>query len=196
MRSFLSTILFCFCGLVSALATPSRREALTAIAVLERDPLSENAPAAAGVVLQFVEESEDVMCMLSEDTIPWIGEEPDPDETKAAFSSLLMAVYLAGNTKAQLAARTASDDPYSGWLAAIRAYRQIQAKKKISIPALDELVAMQAKGTLKRHAEEVKAKGDEAAPDPITPPSSQTPTPRVKPPAPSAPKKRDPSLIE
>jgi hypothetical protein len=156
MRSFIALFLVLSATEV-VFAAPSRDEALTAIATLESNLLSDAAINASRVVTQFAQDSEEVAFTLGPDTVPWILEERAPNDADDAVYSMLLAVYFAGNAKSQLLRRKVEDDPYSGWIATIRAYRQIQTKRQVVITSLEKLSEMEAKGTLKTHAREVKS---------------------------------------
>ena len=105
----------------------SKREVLAAIEVLEKDPFGGRAAAAARTVAQFGEESEEVFLYLSDDTLPWMKDDALPAQAEAR--ALLMAVYFAGNIKAQLERKRVEDDPYSGWLLAIKTYREMRKRQ-------------------------------------------------------------------
>ena len=156
MKSLLAALLLLTATVVS-LAAPTREEALSAIATIEKDILSAAAIEAARTVTQFTEESEEVMITLGQDTIPWVMEERARDQIDDTIYSMLLAAYFAGNAKAQLQAGKAADDPYRGWLAAIKAYRQFQTKRSIVIPSLEKFSEMEANGSLEAHAREVKS---------------------------------------
>jgi len=145
---------------VTLAAVPSRNEAMTAIATLEGDLLSDDARDAARIITEYARDSEDVVFTLSPTTVPWLVEKRDRDEKEELVYSQLFAVYLAGNAKAQLLANKTEDDPYSGWVAALRAYKKVKAKEKIVIPSLEELAEMQKDGTLKAHARQVRENAD------------------------------------
>lgn len=145
---------------------PSRREVLAAIKTLEERFLSPEAVRAAEVVTRFVELSEDCLVVLDPEAIPWAedSELGDGDDPGTLLRSLLLAAYFAGNTKAQLEAGKVEDMPYPGWLFVIRAYKAIQQKTDFVVASIDELVAMEEKGTLERYARILKARR-EAGPD-------------------------------
>jgi len=153
----LLTALFLFTVAARGQAAPTREEALSAIATIEKDILSADAIEAARTISQFTEESEEVILTLGRDTIPWVLEERAPDQIDDTIYSMLLAAYFAGNAKAQLLAGKAADDPYRGWLAAIRAYRQFQTKRSIVIPSLEKFSEMEANGSLEAHARDVKS---------------------------------------
>ena len=68
-----------------------------------------------------------------------------------------MAVYFAGDIKSQLQQGVARDDPYRGWLAAIRAYGQFQQQQPgLVIPEIEELIRKERAGTLKAEAEAIR----------------------------------------
>ena len=143
-------------GLVAARAEPiSRREVLAAIAVLEKDVTSADALTAAETVTRFGKESEEVLLIVGEETLPWVQQDPPEDE--AAARMMLMAVYFAGDIKSQLQKRRAEDDPYSGWLAAIRGYRLMRKKQPgLVIAEIEELIRKEEAGALQQEAEDLR----------------------------------------
>jgi hypothetical protein len=138
----------------------AKREVLAAIEVLEKDPFGDRAATAARTVTQFGEESEEVFLYLSDDTLPWMKEDAPAGQVEAR--ALLMAVYFAGNIKAQLERKRVEDDPYSGWLLAIKAYREMRRRQaQIRIPEIEELMELERAGQLKAHAESIRQKQEE-----------------------------------
>lgn len=136
-------------------APVSRGEVLAAIAVLEKDVTSPDAPAAAEKVARYGRESDDVLLIIGPETLPWVR--TDAPETEVRVRSILMAAYFAGDIKAQLRQGEARDDPYSGWLAAIRAYGQIRRKQpEITIPEIEDLIRKEHAGTLKADADAIR----------------------------------------
>lgn len=148
-------LLLLFPSLAAARAeTISRREVLAAIAILEKDVTSAEAVAAAQTVTRFGKESEAVLITVGSETLPWVQE--DAPEPEARVRAMLMAVYFAADIKSQLEKRRAVDDPYSGWLAVIKAYRQIRKKQPdIEIAEVEELIRKEQAGTLKQEAEDI-----------------------------------------
>jgi hypothetical protein len=146
----------CLC-LSTARAEPvSKGEAREAIAVLEKSVLGANATEAAATITRFADESEEVLIVVGPETMPWVQDAAGPD---AKIRELLTAAYVAGDVKAQLAKKRPDDDPYSGWLFVIKAYREIRGKKsRISIPEVEELMAKEKDGTLTREAEALRKK--------------------------------------
>ena len=149
-------LLIMLLGLVAARAEPvSRREVLAAIAVLEKDVTSGDALRAAAIVTRFGKESEAVLITVGPETLPWVL--ADVPESEAKVRALLMAVYFAGDIKSQLEKRQPEDDPYRGWLAVIKAYRQIRRKQpEVVIPEVEELIRKEQAGTLQQEAEELR----------------------------------------
>ncbi|HTZ21093.1 MAG TPA: hypothetical protein VMC06_09445 [Opitutaceae bacterium] len=146
------------CALLAvARAEPvSKSEAREAIAVLEKSVLSADAAEAAATITRFADESEDVLIVVGPETMPWVQESAGPD---AKVRELLTAAYIAGNVKAQLAKRQPNDDPYNGWLFVLKAYREIRGKKsRITIPEVEELLAKEKDGTLKKEADALRKK--------------------------------------
>jgi hypothetical protein len=142
-------------GLAAARAADvSRREVLAAIAVLEQDVTGEAAAEAAVVVTRFGQESEAVLITVGPETLPWVV--ADAPEREARIRAMLMAVYFAADIKSQLERRQAMDDPYRGWLAVIKAYREIRRKQpEIEIPEIEALIRKERAGTLKQDAEDL-----------------------------------------
>jgi hypothetical protein len=133
----------------------SKREVLAAIAVMEKDVTSTDALRAADLVTRFGKESESVMITIGTENMPWV--QLDIPEKEAPVRALLMAAYFAGNIKAQLQKHRPADDPYSGWIATISAYRQIRKKQPdMVIPEIEELIKKEETGTLKEEAEELR----------------------------------------
>ena len=146
-------------GLSTARAEPvSKGEARAAIAVLEKSVLGADATEAAATITRFADESEEVLIVVGPETMPWVQEAAGPD---AKIRELLTAAYVAGNVKAQLAKRRPDDDPYSGWIFVIKAYREIRGKKsRIAIPEVEELMAKEKDGTLKKEADALRKKAN------------------------------------
>ena len=155
----LPAFLAVFAGLSMAQAEPvSKREAREAIAVLEKSVLSTDAAEAAATITRFADESEEVLIVVGPETMPWVQDSAGPD---AKVRELLTAAYIAGNVKAQLEKRQPNDDPYNGWLFVIKAYREIRGKKsRITIPEVDELLAKEKDGTLKKEADLLRKKAN------------------------------------
>jgi hypothetical protein len=143
-------------------AVPSREAVLRAMAVLEDDVLSAEAPGAAKDVIRFVEMSEDVLVTLGEESAPWVMEIDERDEQAQGMSALLLAVYLGGNARAQLETGEPRNQVFAGWKAALKAYRQMRDAGKRAFRSLDELAAAERNGELERRAREVQRLLDEA----------------------------------
>ncbi|HUL52902.1 MAG TPA: hypothetical protein VLT83_05770 [Opitutaceae bacterium] len=154
-------LLLLLTGLAAAGAEPiSRREVLAAIAVLEKDVTSDAALKAAETVTRFGKESETVLLIVGPETLPWVQEDPPEDE--AAARMMLMAVYFAGDIKAQLQKGRAEDDPYSGWLAAIKGYRLMKKKHpRLVIAEIEEIIRKEEAGTLQQEAEDLRKEQDQ-----------------------------------
>jgi hypothetical protein len=147
-------LLLCLSLPAARAETISRREVLAAIAVLEKDVTSAEAVMAAQTVTRFGKESEAVLITVGPETLPWVQE--DAPEAEARVRAMLMAVYFAADIKAQLEKHQAVDDPYKGWLAVIKAYRQIRKKQPdIEIDEVEELIRKEQAGTLKQEAEDL-----------------------------------------
>ncbi len=151
-------VLACLLGLAAGRAEPvSRREALAAIAVLERDVTGPGAERAAETITRFGKESDAVLIAIGEETLPWMQGHEDAPEGEAEVRAMLAAAYFAGDIKSQLARHRAEDDPYSGWLAAIRAYGQIRRKEPdVVIPEIEQLIEKEQDGSLKQEADDLR----------------------------------------
>jgi hypothetical protein len=148
-------ILLALLGAISTRAEPvSRREVLAAIAVLEKDITSAEALPAAETVTRYGRESDEVLLIVGPETLPWVQTDVPAVEARARI--MLMAVYFAGDIKSQLQKGRPADDPYAGWLAVIRAYRQFRRKQPdLVIPEVEALIRKDRAGTLRQAAEDV-----------------------------------------
>lgn len=132
----------------------SRHAVLAAITVLEKDITAPAAVPAAVIVTRFGRESNAVNLIVGEDTLPWLR--TDVSEPEARVRALLMAAYFAGDIKSQLKKGRPGDDPYSGWLAAIRAYHQLQQKDpSLVVPAMEILIREEHAGVLRQRAADI-----------------------------------------
>jgi len=158
-------ILLACVGLGVARAEPvSRPEVLAAIAVLENDVTGPDAVRAAATVTRFGKESDAVLIVVGPETMPWV--QTDVPEGEARVRAMLMAVYFAGDIKAQLQKRRAEDDPYPGWLAVIKAYKQIRKKQpEMIIPEVEDLIEKERAGVLKDEADEFIKEQQKQPPD-------------------------------
>lgn len=141
-------------------AEVSRKEVLEAVAVLEQDATSDAAVDAAARIMQFGEESDTVLIMVGEETMPWLGEEGSPAD--GAARAMLTAAYVAGNIKVQLRRRLAEDDPHAGWRFVIDVYRQLKKKDpNLVIGAAEYLVRQERDGTLEKSANALRQRDRE-----------------------------------
>lgn len=161
---FLSVLL---AGTPLAAQPISRQEVMAAIGTLERDVTGPGAMQAAVTITRFGKESDAVTLIVGPETLPWVR--TDVSEAQARIRALVMAAYFGGDIKSQLQKGRPGDDPYRGWLAAIRAYRQIQRQEPgMVIPELEVLARQRRDGTLRQRADELlkRQRGDKApAPD-------------------------------
>lgn len=168
-------------GLSRALgAQPSREEVSRAIAQVETNVVSASAVDAANIILDFAEESEDVMISITTNTVPWLKEKWGLGaEMEQTIRSMLLAAYVAGNTKSQLAAGKPKDDPYAGWVFVCRAYAKFRTKISFASPSIDSLERRHKEGSLRRYAQDVLKKGEPpSAADrsqPVRPATNSTP---------------------
>lgn len=107
-------------------------------------------------ILDFAEESEDVLIALDEKLLPWMAEDKNYKQAQ-----VLMVAFVAGNIKSQLASGKAVDDGYAGLLAVFKAYETLkQTDKDLKIPEIEEFMAKEKKGELKKFVEDAgKSRG-------------------------------------
>jgi hypothetical protein len=152
MKTILRFAVVLVLGVSVCQAAPSKKEALAAIVAVEADPFSDTGRDAAKVVVEFADESGEVAIALNSQVVPWAFEKAPRSDAREDVETVLVAVYIAGNVKAQIAAGRAKDDPYAGWLAVIRLYPKLQKERKIAFPSIERLAALEDQGKLKEHA--------------------------------------------
>ena len=144
---------------------PSKADVLAAIERFEKNTMDAEAMGKdVATIIYFVEKSPDVLVTLGKMTTPWafsVLEKPADGVEKPAAGVepnvvllVITASYYAGNIQTQLKSGKPVDDPYSGWLFAIRTYRLLQSgwKDKVDFPYLDQLDKLEARGWLKEYA--------------------------------------------
>ncbi len=148
-------------------AVPSRHEILQAISVLEKDVSGPDAVEAARTIVNYAQESDDVMVDIGPDQVPWVNEKWGLGQDKElACQSMLFAAFVAGNVRSQLRSARAENDSYSGWVFAISTYRKLRGGAAFRSPAIESLSKMEADGTLLQHAREVQRREDEDSEEP------------------------------
>ncbi len=134
------------------IATFTKADAIKAIANFKQQPLTENGRVAAGKIIEFAEQSDDVTVHIAESLVPWLH-----DKTDEKYRALLLGAYVAGNVKSQLDRGdngVKRDDPYAGMLVVIEVYQQIKGTdKKYDIPKIEEFIELEAQHKLKGHLE-------------------------------------------
>jgi hypothetical protein len=149
-----------------AATTPTRDQALHAIAVLERKVDGDDAAEAARTIVTYADLSQDVLVDLGPDEIPWVNEKWGLEKDQELnCQSILLAAFVAGNVRSQIKRDRTEDDTYAGWLFAIDAYKRLRAKESFKSPSLDDLSRMEVDGTLAQHAKDVQSKEQQAPPD-------------------------------
>lgn len=165
MRSLLAAALIAACASAGSAATPSKHDALAAIAVLEKSLTGSQAVEAAKTIVTYAQVSDDVMVDIGPDEIPWVNEKWGLEkERELACQSMLLAAFVAGDVRSQIRNDRAQDDTYSGWIFAIDAYNRLRAKGAFSSPSIDSLSRMQADGTLLSHAKEIQSREEQDDP--------------------------------
>ena len=162
MRRTHTSFLFLAFSSCALAAMPSKPEVLQAISVLERNITSPEAIDAAKTVVDYAQESDDVMVDIGPEQVPWVGEKWGLDqEREMACQSMLFAAFVAGNVKSQIGSERAQNDTFSGWVFAIKAYERLRAKGSFQSPAIESLSKMQADGTLRQHAKDIELKEEQ-----------------------------------
>jgi hypothetical protein len=120
---------------------------------------------AAGRVIEFAEQSDDVAVHIAKPLTPWLH-----DKTDAKYRAILLGAYVVGNVKSQLDHGTKNDDPYSGMLMVFDVYRQIKAAdKECRISEIEELLELESQNKLQGYLDnalrdEVKKENARKAP--------------------------------
>lgn len=162
MRRILAAALFAACAASAFAAAPTRGEALSAIALLDKTVTGPEAAAAAKTVVTYAQVSEDVMVNLGPDEIPWVEEKWGLDkERELACQSMLLAAFVAGNVRSQIKNDRAEDDTYSGWVFAIGTYNRLRSKGAFRSASIEALSKMEAEGTLLAHAREIQSREEQ-----------------------------------
>jgi len=122
--------------------------ALDAIMTFRVDPLSEDARQVGAVVMQFVDQSHDVIVKINPKTVPFLSNKSLPEKYRA----ILLAAFVVGNVDSQLRRHQKKDDSYAGLLQLIESYRQMQRKNpKLRIAEVEKFIEMQNRGELKAY---------------------------------------------
>lgn len=154
MRFFLSVLFLtlfipCICPAQGEPKADSKDAALKAIAIFCENPFSEEAKAAAALVVNFSEKSPEVEINIESKSVPWFTEEPQPQH-----ANLLLTAYIVGNTKSQLDRGKAQNDSLAGVLQAIATYQQIQKQEPdFKIPDVEKLIELNTRNKLKEYLE-------------------------------------------
>jgi hypothetical protein len=128
--------------------TITHEMALYAIMTFRVDPLSEDARQAAAVVMQFVDQSHDVLVRISPKTLPFLSNK----SLRETYRATLLAAFVVGNVDSQLLRHQKKDDSYAGLLQVIDSYRQMQRKNpKLRITEVEKFLEMQNRGELKAY---------------------------------------------
>ena len=151
MRSLAALLLLVLGTLPAAGAEPAdpitKAAVLKAIATFRREPASERGRESAEVILRFANDSPDVLVTLSPQALPWTEETPPPREGR-----VLLAAFVAGNVRAQLARGAAKDDSLAGVEQVIETYRQLQrANPRLKIPSVEHLIELAERDQLREH---------------------------------------------
>ncbi len=119
-----------------------------AIMIFRVDPLSEDARQAGGLVMEFTEQSHDVVVKISQKTLPFLSNKSLPEKYKA----MLLAAFVVGNVDSQLLRHQKKDDSYAGMVQMIESYRQMQRKNpNLRIAEVEKFIQMQNRGELKAY---------------------------------------------
>ena len=162
LRGLLAAAAFTACAACGFAATPTRHDALLAIAVLEKSVSSPEAVEAARTIVTYAQASDDVMVDIGPEQLPWAEEKWGlGDGRELACQSMMLASFIAGNVRSQIKNDRAEDDTYSGWVFAIGTYNRLRAKEHFRSPSIESLAKMESDGTLLRHARDVEARASQ-----------------------------------
>jgi len=155
-------------------AAVSRTEVLDAIRVFEPQACGSATGAraagaadavarASNTILKFAVESDDVVVDLGPDSVTWCDVKKGlADLPHSGERGLLLAAYLSGCVKAQLASGKQDPNPFEGWVAMLRVYRAVKMREGVTIPEAEALLARQMDGSLRARAAEALARSTEA----------------------------------
>jgi hypothetical protein len=122
----------------------TKEEAVKAIVEFRKNPLTEEGRFAAGRIISFAEQSDDVSIHIAQPLVPWLH-----DGTDEKYRSLLLGAYIAGNVKSQLDHGIQRDDPHAGMLVVFEVYHQMkEADKKCRIPEIEEFMKLETEHQL------------------------------------------------
>lgn len=161
-RPLLLAGLLPFCAIPPAVAKknlPDKVAVLAAIDVIEAelpDPVSTRD--ATALVARFAAQSSDVIVTLSGFSAPWALEDgglDTPERIQLARAPLYDA-YIAGCVKFQLEQRKVDDNPYAGWLLAIRVHERFPARNLGVFQSIRRLARLEEMGFLAEYADIVK----------------------------------------
>ena len=157
-----------------ARAGVSRAQVLDAIRVFESNATvaagqgraaaaADEVARAANTILRFAVESDDVVIDLGPDAVTWCDVKKGlADMPHQGERGLLLAAYMSGCVKAQLASGRQDANPFEGWVAMLRLYRAMRLHEGVSIPEAEALLARQADGSLRDYAAAALARSNEA----------------------------------
>ncbi len=107
-----------------------------AISAIEQDPLGDISEAAIAVLLQFAEESEDVVVTIDDSIMPLLQASQEHE-----YGKVLFAAFIAGNIKVQLDSGVCEDQREAGIAQAIATYNYLKEHTDIeSNPIIEEWI--------------------------------------------------------
>jgi hypothetical protein len=128
--------------------TITKEIALAAIMTFRVDPLSEDARQGGAIVMQFVDQSHDVLVKMSPKTLPFLSNKSLPEKYRA----MLLVAFVVGNVDSQLLRHQKKDNSYAGVLQMIESYRQMQRKNpRIRVAEVEKFIEMQKRGALRAY---------------------------------------------
>jgi hypothetical protein len=105
------------------------------------------------MIARFALESDDVVVDLGTDSVPWCDVRKGLTElSRSGERGILLAAYLSGCIKAQLASGKPDPNPFPGWVSMLRVYRAMKIHDGVAVPEVEALVARQMDGTLEAYA--------------------------------------------
>ena len=119
-----------------------------AITIFRQNPTGAQADMARALIVRFADASPDVVIAMKPKVLPWLEDAKVPKET----ANVLLAAFVAGDTRAQLDRGKAKDDPVAGTEQVIATYRQLQkAQPSLKVSGVEGFIELQKQGKLAQH---------------------------------------------
>jgi hypothetical protein len=138
-------------------STPSKEEVLEAIKQVKTDLINSETFDNGKVILEYAEESDDVLIVLTKERIPWTVEDWEVEKSmEETLKNLILVSYLSGNIESQIKNNIPSDDPYSGWIFVIGSYEKLKENIEFKSESIEEFDHMRKSGELMSYSRLIK----------------------------------------